>query len=116
MPGGDGTGPSGQGPMTGRKLGYCANNGQPVYDRPVYGYGRRGAGYGIGWGRGGMGRGLGWRNGMGRGGPFPIPAPYGPAPTKEQVIANLNQSKEYLQSQMDELSKEIERLNSDGGQ
>lgn len=28
MPGGDGTGPMGQGPMTGRAAGYCAGNTQ----------------------------------------------------------------------------------------
>lgn len=46
MPGFDGTGPLGQGPRTGRGLGYCA---------PGLGFGR---GYGLGRGRG-LGRGLG---------------------------------------------------------
>lgn len=114
MPGGDGTGPQGQGPMTGRKLGYCANGGQPVWGRPAWGYGRPFVGYGFGRGRGGMGRGggFGWRSNMGQGGVYPISVPYGPAPTKEQMIANLNQSKQYLQSQLEELTKEIERLNA----
>lgn len=44
MPRGDGTGPTGMGPMTGRGMGVCAGN--------------RGAGQGFGYGRGtGCGRG-----------------------------------------------------------
>jgi uncharacterized protein DUF5320 len=31
MPGGDGTGPMGMGPMTGRAAGYCAGNGAPGF-------------------------------------------------------------------------------------
>ena len=55
MPGGDRTGPNGQGPMTGRKAGFCAGNDQPGYAQP----GRRGGGFF----RGGRGRGgRGWRN------------------------------------------------------
>ena len=39
MPGGDKTGPQGEGPQTGRQAGYCSGNEQPGYGRP--GYGRR---------------------------------------------------------------------------
>ena len=69
MPGGDGTGPIGQGPMTGRAAGYCAGFGVPGYMNPGpgMGYGRGwGRGYGGGFGRGrggGGGRGRGWRHG-----------------------------------------------------
>ena len=58
MPAGNRTGPNGEGPMTGRRLGYC-----PGYDSPgymQYGRGYRGRGYGYGrvyCGRGGYGRG-----------------------------------------------------------
>ena len=57
MPGGDGTGPMGLGPMTGRAAGYCAGYGVPGYMNPI-----PGRGY-FGWGRGfwGAGRGRGWR-------------------------------------------------------
>jgi len=54
MPRGDGTGPMGQGPMTGRGAGYCAGFSTPGYvsTRPRLGMGfRRGAGYGAGRGR-----------------------------------------------------------------
>ena len=53
MPGGDGTGPAGMGPMTGRAAGYCAGYPVPGGMNPVP---RRGY---LGRGRGG---GRGWRN------------------------------------------------------
>ena len=57
---GDGTGPMGLGPMTGRSAGYCAGYSVPGYMNPVFGRGR-GFGYGRGWNRGrGWGRGFGW--------------------------------------------------------
>ena len=78
MPRGDGTGPMGMGPMTGRAAGYCAGFGVPGYMNagPGFGYRRAlgrgfGSGYGFGggrgWGRGAAGRGFGRRvawNGM----------------------------------------------------
>ena len=52
MPYGDRTGPSGEGPMTGRRMGYCAGYNSAGNARG-YGYGRgRGAGYGYGRGYG----------------------------------------------------------------
>lgn len=45
MPWGDGTGPMGDGPMTGRRLGYCAGFG-------ARGYATGGRGRGLGGGRG----------------------------------------------------------------
>lgn len=89
MPAGDGTGPLGFGPMTGRAAGYCA--GYPVagFMNPISGraFGNRGLvpaygptaygqvavpfGYGAPWGRpmGWFGRGFrrGWGRGFGRG-------------------------------------------------
>jgi len=61
MPRGDRTGPWGQGPMTGRRMGYCAGFSDP-------GFATRGPGLGYGQGFG-LGRGLGRRLGpfMGRG-------------------------------------------------
>jgi len=57
MPRGDGTGPGGQGPMTGRAMGYCAGFPVPGYVNSGFGYGGRG---GFGRGRGfGKGRGFG---------------------------------------------------------
>jgi len=55
MPGGDRTGPVGEGPMTGRGAGYCSGAGQPGYASsgrmPYYGRGGR-------FGRGFRGRGF----------------------------------------------------------
>jgi len=54
MPRGDRTGPAGTGPMTGRRLGDCAESGGT-------GYGFFGRGFGSNRGRGfGMGRNAGW--------------------------------------------------------
>lgn len=53
MPGRDGTGPQGAGPMTGRGAGRCAGLNTPGYANPVAGRGFRG----LGFGRGGGGRG-----------------------------------------------------------
>lgn len=52
MPGGDGTGPGGMGPMTGRAAGFCAGYGVPGYMNPAGGRGF----FGRGIGRGGRGR------------------------------------------------------------
>lgn len=49
MPGGNGTGPNGMGPMTGRGAGYCSGNQAPGWANLV---GGRGAGLGFGAGRG----------------------------------------------------------------
>jgi len=48
MPFGDGTGPRGMGPMTGRGAGYCAGLGRPGFANTIPG--RRGVGFG--WRRG----------------------------------------------------------------
>ena len=62
---GDRTGPSGEGPTTGRGMGYCTGNDHPGYMNSFSnrggGYGRRFQG-GPGYGRG---AGLGFRGGYG---------------------------------------------------
>jgi len=65
MPFGDGTGPRGTGPMTGRRAGYCAGFGQPGFANPIMG-------------RGWFGFGLGRRNlyGYPYAGRYGIAAPY----------------------------------------
>lgn len=58
MPRGDGTGPLGEGPLTGLRRGRCAD------DNTTLGFGGFGFGRGAGRGAGrgfGFGRGLGWR-------------------------------------------------------
>lgn len=76
MPAGNGTGPAGLGPMTGRGAGYCAGFMMPGYMTPSLrggyaGWGMRGRGFirtgfrGIGM-LGFRGRGRGGRGGFGR--------------------------------------------------
>lgn len=124
MPGGDGTGPTGLGPMTGRAAGYCA--GYPV---PGYASGVGGRGFG-GWGRGRGGSGRGWRNqfyatgltgwqraAMGWpafGGVMPPVTPYAasvaPAMSAEQQLDALKGQAEYFEDALDGIRKRIEEL------
>lgn len=87
MPRGDGTGPGGMGPMTGRAAGFCAGYPSPGFVNPYggrYSYGGYGRGWGYGgafgrgWGRG-YGRGGGWGYGYARPYPYPAAGPY-PSP------------------------------------
>lgn len=65
MPRGDGTGPQGFGPRTGRAAGYCGGCPVPGYMNPQPGFRGAGFGRGRGW-RQGWGRGLGRGSGRGR--------------------------------------------------
>jgi len=108
MPRGDGSGPMGMGPMTGRAAGYCAGYGVPGFMNPGFGYGR---------GRGGMGRGMGWRRGWGgypaAYGVPPVPPVYGAypaAPTSEQEVAALKQQAEAMRQGLDQVQSRIAEL------
>ena len=117
MPGGDGTGPAGMGPMTGRAAGYCAGYPVPGYMNPVGGRGYWGRGRGGGRGRG-FGRGFGWaRAGYGwpAWGGAVNPYAYGGVPvaptmTAEQELTDLKQQADYFQDALDEIKKRIEEL------
>ncbi|MBN1973309.1 MAG: DUF5320 domain-containing protein [Sedimentisphaerales bacterium] len=115
MPRGDGTGPAGMGPMTGRAAGFCAGFGVP-------GCANSGGGRGF-WGRGrgmGRGRGFGWaRAGYG----WPAwssdvnPYAYGSAPIApklavQQELDGLKGQAEYLEDALDGIKKRIEELES----
>ena len=109
MPRGDGTGPGGMGPMTGRAAGYCAGNTAPGYANS---WGGRGMGYGFGRGAGwGRGMGRGWR-GYGFGYNYAPPvypaAPttgwYGPAPVNKETQLLV------LKNQADELTEALSRI------
>ena len=100
MPGFDGAGPQGYGPMTGRGLGLC----NPQYGRG-YGYGR---GFGRGMGRGfGRGMGRGFRGGFGWGydGAYAPPA-YSPA----QEMADLKAEAQMLQTTLAQINERIAAL------
>lgn len=110
MPAGNGTGPMGQGPMTGRGAGFCAG-----YDAPglTKGYGR-GMGRGFGPGRG-RGRGMGYRHRW-QEWPETTPSAFHTAArslSKENEITmlktqaeNLKRAQEELQNRLDELEKQ----------
>jgi len=136
MPGGDGTGPGGMGPMTGRAAGFCAGFPVPGYANPV-----GGRGMGMGWGRG---RGGGFGRGFGRGragyglpaygsavnpyaygsaaGPYAYGgavnpyayggAPFAPGLTAQQELDGLKGQAEYLEDSLDGIKKRIEELES----
>ncbi|MBN2030228.1 DUF5320 domain-containing protein [bacterium] len=109
MPRGDGTGPAGMGPMTGRAAGYCAGYPVPGFMNP---YGGR---FGGGFGRG---RGFGWR----RWGYLP-PAPYGIAPygavpygpsyTPEEETELLRNQAKSLEDQLEQIQKRLTELETE---
>jgi hypothetical protein len=113
MPRGDGTGPMGMGPMTGRAAGYCAGYAMPGFMNPA-GRWCGGMGGAFGWDRG---RGMGWASGFGRH-PwlFPIrgaqfgPAPYAPAYSKEQEMDLLQNQANMLSDQLGDIQKRIQEL------
>jgi len=119
MPWGDGTGPMGFGPRTGRGAGYCAGYGVPGYMNPGVGAAPR-----WGW-RYGAGRGWGWRNmywatglpgwyraqmGMwAYGGRVGTPPTANPQNEREF----LQQQAEFLQRQLDAIRKRLDELSKD---
>jgi len=97
MPGGNGTGPMGAGPMTGRGLGRCA-----------------------GFASGGFGRGLGMGRGFGRGNRFWARgygnfAQFQPAAvlTKEQQLQSLQQDAEIIEADLKDIKSQIEQLKTE---
>ena len=118
---GDGTGPAGMGPMTGRAAGFCAGYPVPGYMNPV-----GGRGY-WGWQRGG---GRGRRNwhyatslpGLPRASygypawghparPYPpYPGPVAPTMTPKQELEGLKRQAEYFEGALEEIKKRIDQL------
>jgi hypothetical protein len=125
MPRGDRTGPAGQGPRTGRGMGYCSGYATPGYMNPGPGMGL-GMGRGMGGGRGGGGR--GWRNmyyatglpGWARadwlpayGQPPVAPygaVPYGPAPTAADEAEFLKSQAEYFEGALNDIKTRLSEL------
>ena len=107
MPGGDGTGPMGLGPMTGRAAGYCARYQVPGCVNPVIG---RGFGRGGGWGRRNLYYATGL-TGLQRIG-YAYPS-YGQTTTKQQELADLKNQAEYLEDAMNQIQKRIQELETE---
>ena len=125
MPGGDGTGPMGMGPMTGRAAGYCAGYPVPGFMNPTPGGGFGGMGRGRGRGRG-FGRGWGWQAGYGAAaygpspaapyapayGPYPG-APYAPAVAPEAELDALKTQADYFTKALEEIRQRIDELQAE---
>jgi hypothetical protein len=132
MPCGDGTGPAGLGPMTGRAAGFCAGYPVPGFMNPVGGRGF------WGWGRDrgfrGRGGGRGWRNSYYATGPGGLAqagwgypwwgaavgpyAGYGSGPgsqvTAQQELAGLKEQAKYFQSALEDIQKRITEMEQEG--
>ena len=94
MPRGDGTGPSGQGPLTGRGRGYCAGFNVLGFMNP---------GFGRGFGRGlGFGRGFTWR--------ARFMPPRMPVQQVQPQVITEKQEKQYLEEELEILKQEIEEI------
>ncbi|MDD4568580.1 MAG: DUF5320 domain-containing protein [Tepidanaerobacteraceae bacterium] len=114
MPRGDGSGPAGYGPMTGRGAGYCAGFSVPGYANPIPGnYGGRGRGFGF------YGRGRGYRHQFyATGLPFwarntnpfeSAPGYYGYAsPDNEEK--SLSQEAEFLKQELKAIENRLDQL------
>ena len=125
MPRGDGTGPAGMGPMTGRAAGFCAGYQVPGFMNPVGGRGFWGAGRGFGGRGGGRGRGFGRGFGGARAGygwpawggyvePYmPYFASGAPQVTAQQELDGLKQQAEYFKDALDEINKRTEQLEAE---
>ena len=117
---GDGTGPAGLGPMTGRGAGYCAGYSVPGYQNTMVP--RRGY-----WRTGSWGGGRGYRNiynatGLTRWQRVPTTAPLATAPpvatapsvfTKEQQLEALKKQAEYLKIELENITRLIKDINSE---
>ena len=112
MPRGDGTGPAGLGPKTGRAAGYCAGYPVPGYMNPVPGRGFWGRGGGRGWRHWFYATGLpGWlRAGIGYPASGIWPMPYGYEPTPKEEIAILKEQAEILKKQLEDVQNRISTL------
>jgi len=111
---GDGTGPDGLGPMTGRAAGYCAGFNVPGYANPGVGAGRGGFGLGRGGGRGFGRRGGGRGFGAGRGFAGGVNPYYGQAPYTAVPYAPLAapaQEAELLKNEAKALENEMKLIN-----
>jgi len=112
MPGGDRTGPMGQGPMTGRRAGYCGGSAVPGYASG--GFGRGGAGRGRGGQFGRRNRfhatGLtGWQRAAGVGQAVPPVGASEPVPPVE-TTSDRTQELEILKRQAEQLADTLEQI------
>ena len=126
MPRGDGTGPAGMGPMTGRGAGFCAGYDMPGFMNPGVGWGM-----GLRGGRGMFGRGggrgrrawfratglTGWQRAATGWPAYGMPAPVPPyQPTAEQELAALRDQVKFMEDGVKEAQERIRELEKESGQ
>ena len=106
MPGGNKTGPEGQGPMTGRGLGYCAGYPNPGFLNNFFGRGT--------FGRGRMfmiGMGAGFRGGRGSySGYYPHEIHPYPSYSKKDELKNLEAHAQNLKKELEDIQNRISEL------
>ena len=100
MPWGDGTGPLGLGPMTGRAAGFCAGFPVPGYLNPVPG---------LGWGRGWAWRRWAWARPWGFPPAYPWAFGYAPAYDEKKALKAWSGA---LRRQLEAIEKRLAELES----
>ena len=98
MPGGDRTGPLGEGPMTGRQLGYGAGFNSPGYTK--------GAGGGLGRGFRGRGRGFFWSR------PAVVPEPMSESLSRTDELGTIKSEVRELKNTLASILERLDSLNS----
>ena len=98
MPRGDRTGPLGDGPMTGRQLGYGAG-----YDSPGY---TKGAGGGLGRGIRGRGRGFFWSR------PAVAPEDMAGLPSRTDELGTIKSEVRELKNTLSSILERLDNFNS----
>ena len=105
MPGRNGTGPVGTGPMTGRAMGFCVGTRVAGYANPI-----AGRGCGMGWGGGrGMGRGRGFGRGIawsGAAGQYQAPQNL----TADEELESLKGQARYFEDSLEKIKGRLEEL------
>ncbi len=109
MPRGDGTGPMGMGPMTGRGVGYCNGFAAPGYANSVKFAGR----FGVGFGRGRGFRRMFYATGMPGWARYGYPANTGTNTAAFDEKAFLSNQAELLENQLQQVKKRLSSLNEE---
>ena len=98
MPQGNGTGPNGQGQLTGRRMGYCAGFNAPGFMN---------GGFGRGMGRGfDRGRGFAWRARAMQA----VPMQAVPMQQVQPTVTTEKEKKQFLVQELDALKEEMKEI------
>ena len=97
MPGFNGTGPRGMGPMTGGGRGFCSPWGRGAASRPYSAFQGRGYGYPY----------------YGAGPAVPGVVPFAPQMTREQELDFLKNQAQAMRGQLEQIQSRIQQLGSE---